>query len=540
MNFGPVQRILGALLMAFSIFMLPPLFVSYLYSADGFGDLLDLSFLLHGDGAAGAFIEAFGVIFIAGALLWYPTRAMAARGKADLKIRDGFLVVSVFWLGLGLAGSIPLLASEQPQMSVTDAVFESISGLTTTGATVLSGLDDLPRSILFYRQLLQWLGGMGIIVLAVAVLPMLGIGGMQLYRAETPGPVKDSKLTPRIAKTAKSLWAIYLIITVACGVAYWLAGMDTFDAIAHSFSTVAIGGFSTHDASMGYFEQHAIHTVAIVFMLIAGANFSLHFLAWDRIRLSFPLYFRAWRLHRRKTEGVRPLSEHLARVREYVGGIPKIYGRDAEFHAYAKILLALSLVVVLYLHFDQTYETWGESIRVGLFQVVSIGTTTGFTTADFSIWHGALPVLLILASFVGGCAGSTGGGMKVIRWLLIFKQGNRELLRLLHPSAEIPVKIGGRAVPQRVMEAVWGFFATYVVVFAFMMSALMFTGLDQVTAFSAVAASLNNLGPGLGEVASNYASINPVSKWVCVLAMVMGRLEIFTLLVLITPEFWKR
>ena len=275
-------------------------------------------------------------------------------------------------------------------------------------------------------------------------------------------------------------------------------------------------------------------------MLIAGVNFSLHFLAWDRIRLSFPVYIRGWRLRRRNAESGSLIIAYFRRLGEHVGTVPGIYGRDAEFHAYTRVLLALSVVVVLYLHLDETYATWGESFRIGLFQVVSIGTTTGFTTADFSIWHGALPVLLILASFVGGCAGSTGGGMKVIRWLLIFKQGHRELLRLLHPSAEIPVKIGGRAVSQRVIEAVWGFFAAYVVVFAFMMSALMFTGLDQVTAFSAIAASLNNLGPGLGEVASNYASINPVSKWVCVLAMVMGRLEIFTLLVLITPDFWQR
>ena len=529
MGFHPVQRILGSLLMAFSFFMLPPLVVSYFSAFESSADLLRLSFLVHGDGGARAFILGFAIIFLAGVLLWYPARASASQGGRDLKIRDGFLVVSAFWLGLGIAGSVPLMVSSSPHMPLPDAVFESVSGLTTTGATVLVGLDELPRSILFYRQLLQWLGGMGIIVLAVAILPMLGIGGMQLYRAETPGPVKDSRLKPRIAKTAKALWLIYLIITVACALCYWGAGMHLFDAVCHSFSTVAIGGFSTHDASIGFFEGHAVRYVAIVFMLIAGVNFSLHFLAWERVRISLPVEIRGWRPRLRKRR--RPFS---------VNEIVRPYGHDSEFHAYIRILAGLSIFTIVYLHFDGIYADWSETVRKGLFQVVSIGTTTGFTTADFSIWHGALPVMLIFSSFIGGCAGSTGGGMKVIRWVLIFKQGYRELIRLLHPNAEIPVKLSGRPVPPRVIEAVWGFFSAYVVVFAVMLTALMFTGLDQVTAFSAVAASLNNLGPGLGEVAANYSSISPLAKWICVLAMVLGRLEIFTLLVLVTGEFWKK
>ncbi|MGD8424715.1 MAG: TrkH family potassium uptake protein [Gammaproteobacteria bacterium] len=530
MSSHPVQRILGSLLMAFSFFMLPPLFLSYFYGFRLTDDPFSLFFLVHGDGGARAFILGFAIIFLAGVLLWYPARAgrPGADGR-ELKIRDGFLVVSAFWLGLGIAGAVPLMASDSPHMPLTDAVFESISGLTTTGATVLTGLDDLPRSVLFYRQLLQWLGGMGIIVLAVAILPMLGIGGMQLYRAETPGPVKDSKLTPRIAKTAKSLWLIYLIITVLCALSYWAAGMDVFDAVCHSFSTVAIGGFSTHDASVGIFDSAAIEYVAIVFMLVAGVNFSLHFLAWERIRISLPLEIRGWRPRLR------------ARRRSFSAtGAFRHYAQDSEFHAYVRILAALALVTIVYLYMDGQYATWSESFRKGLFQVVSIGTTTGFTTADFSIWHGAVPVMLIFASFIGGCAGSTGGGMKVIRWVLIFKQGYRELIRLLHPNAEIPVKLSGRPVPPRVIEAVWGFFSAYVVVFALMLMGLMFTGLDQITAFSAVAASLNNLGPGLGDVASNYSSLTPIAKWICVLAMVMGRLEIFTLLVLVTGEFWRR
>ena len=382
-------------------------------------------------------------------------------------------------------------------------MFESISGLTTTGATILTGLDELPRSILYYRQQLQWFGGMGIIVLAVAVLPMLGVGGMQLYRAETPGPVKDSKLTPRITETAKALWYVYLSITVACGLAYWAAGMTVFDAICHSFSTVAIGGFSTHDLSMGYFNSTTIEMIAVVFMFIAGINFALHFLSFRN----------------------RTLSNYL---------------QEPEFRAYVAILCGLTVIVLLYLFVTGYYDTLHETFTRGLFQVVSVGTTTGFTTDSFAAWPGALPVILILSSFVGGCAGSTAGGMKVIRWLLMYKQGVREVRRLIHPSAEIPVKLGSRAVHYRVVDSVWGFFAVYVVVFGAIMIVLLSTGLDQVSAFAAVSATLNNLGPGLGDVATGFGSVSDVGKWLSICAMLLGRLEIFTLLVLITPAFWQR
>lgn len=483
MNLPVVTRILGLLLMLFSLTMLPPAMVSIWYD----------------EGNWPAFIDAFTVILVTGFLIWIPFR----KTHRDLRLRDGFLVVACFWIGLGLAGAIPLVMSERPLMNVTDAVFESMSGLTTTGATVLSNLDTLPRSILFYRQQLQWLGGMGIIVLAVAVLPMLGVGGMQLYRAETPGPVKDTKLTPRITETAKALWYVYLGITIMCMIAYWLAGMDLFDAVAHSFSTVAIGGFSTHDASLAYFNSPVIELIAVIFMFIGGVNFSLHFLTWRNGRVSN-------------------------------------YLLDPEFRAYATLLAALSVVVVLYLYATGEYQTLNEAFTKGLFQAVSIGTTTGYTTANYAVWPGSLPVLLILASFVGGCAGSTGGGIKVIRWLLIYKQGVREVLRLVHPSAEIPVKLGNRAVQIRVVDSVWGFFSVYIVLFGVMMIIMMATGLDQVTAFAAVAASLNNLGPGLGEVASSFTSVNDTAKWISVCGMLLGRLEIFTLLVLITPAFWQR
>ncbi len=526
MRHRPVKRILGVLLMVFSFFMIPPLLVSWYYGYQQSDGGLTTSLLLNGDGGAFAFILSFAIILVLGIGIWFPARGR--KPGRDLKIRDGFLVVSAFWLGLGIAGAVPLFISTQPEMTLIDAIFESVSGLTTTGATVLTGLGDLPRSILFYRQQLQWLGGMGIIVLAVAVLPMLGIGGMQLYRAETPGPVKDTKLTPRIKETAKALWFIYAGITLACFLSYLVAGMDVFDAVSHSFSTVAIGGFSTHDASIGYFDNPRIEMVAICFMLIAGINFSLHFVAWRRLIPKLPWTIEDWRLVRqRSTRRFQPV--------EAIRG----YFQDPEFKAYLLVIGTLSTIFIFSLHSDRTYANWSESFRHGLFQVVSIGTTTGFSTANFSVWLGALPILLIFGSFIGGCAGSTGGGMKVIRWLLMYKQGRRELVRLLHPSALVPVKLGARPVPQRVIDAVWGFFAAYVVVFVVMMVILMWTGLDQVTAFSAVAASLNNLGPGLGDVADNYAGINDISKWVCVVAMVMGRLEIFTLLVIITPEFWR-
>lgn len=482
MNWSVAQRILGLLLMMFSLTMLPPLIFSAWFK--------DQSWL--------PFVESFAIALFAGLAIWFPVR----KRRKELRLRDGFVVVASFWTVLGMAGALPLYLAETPSMSFTDAVFESMSGLTTTGATVLTGLDSLPKSILYYRQQLQWLGGMGIIVLAVAVLPMLGVGGMQLYRAETPGPVKDTKLTPRITETAKALWYVYLAFTVFCMFGYMFAGMDWFDALCHAFSTVAIGGFSTHDLSIGHFDSAVIDIVAIVFMMIAGINFSLHFFAWKNVT-----------------------------IRHYV--------QDPEVRAYIFILLVLSSIVIVSLFVLGTYSNANDSLINGLFQAVSIATTTGFTTANYAAWPGALPVLLIFASFVGGCAGSTAGGIKVIRWLLIAKQGAREIVRLVHPSAEIPVKLGQNAVPFKVVDAVWGFFSVYIVVFGIMLLAMMSTGLDQITAFSAVAATLNNLGPGLGEVAFGFMTISDTGKWISVVGMLLGRLEIFTLLVLITPTFWR-
>lgn len=483
MHFTIIQRIIGLLLMLFSLTMLPPALIGWWY----------------GDGAVLPFLDAFALTLITGLLCWLPVM----RVKKEMRLRDGFVVVVMFWTVLGLFGALPLIIAESPSVSVTDAIFESLSGLTTTGATVLVGLDALPKSILFYRQELQWLGGMGIIVLAVAILPILGVGGMQLYRAETPGPIKDTKLTPRITETAKALWYLYLGLTIVCTMAYWLAGMDIFDAVSHAFSTVAIGGFSTHDASMGYFNSALIEAIAVVFMLLSGANFGLHFVAW-------------------RTQSLSP----------YIG--------DTEFKTYFSVMVVVSAICVAYLYLTTTFSAFGSALHHGIFQAVSIGTTTGFTTAAYHTWPGFLPVLLLFLSFMGGCAGSTGGGMKVIRCLLLTKQGLRELMRLVHPNARIAVKIGSKPLDDRVIDAVWGFFSTYVAVFALMLLMLMAAGYDQITAFSAVAATLNNLGPGLGEVGSNYASINNISKWVLCVSMLLGRLEIFTLLVLITPAFWRK
>ena len=482
MNWTVVQRILGLLLMVFSLTMLPPIVWSFVYQEN--------SWL--------PFVEGFALTLLSGLAIWFPVR----RSRRDLRLRDGFLVVASFWTVLGVFGAAPLYMADSLSMSLTDAIFESMSGLTTTGATVLTNLDVLPKSILYYRQQLQWLGGMGIIVLAVAVLPMLGVGGMQLYRAETPGPVKDTKLTPRITGTAKALWLVYLSFTILCGASYWLAGMNMFDAICHAFSTVAIGGFSTHDASIGYFNSPAIELIAIIFMLAAGVNFSLHFFAWRNMQISH-------------------------------------YTSDHEFNAYIVYVLAVSVTVAGLLLWYGTYAAPTDSILNGVFQAVSIATTTGFTTADYASWPGAIPVLLIFASFIGGSAGSTAGGIKVIRWLLIFKQGFRETVRLVHPSAEIPVKLGNHAVSIRIVDAVWGFFSVYIIVFGIMLLGMMATGLDQVTAFSGVAATLNNLGPGLGDVASGFSTVPDAAKWIAVIGMLLGRLEIFTLLVLFTPTFWR-
>ena len=482
MHFSIAAKILGVLLTLFSSTLLIPLTVAV------FAD----------DTTITGFAYAFALTFSSGLVLWLPFRSR----QRELRIRDGFLVTSMFWTILGLYGSLPFALTEALDVSPMDAVFESISGLTTTGATVLSGLDDMPASILLYRQLLQWLGGIGIIVIAVAILPMLGIGGMQLYRTEIPGPSKDTKLTPRIAGTAKALFVVYLVLTVLCGLAYHLAGMTAFDALCHALSTVAIGGFSTHDASMGFFDSNAILLICSLFMLISGISFGMHYIAWSR-----------------RTLGA--------------------YRNDSETRFYLNAIALCTVITCGFLLASATFSV-EDSLVHGLFQTISIVTTTGFATQDFSVWPLFLPIMLIMFSFMGGCVGSTGGGIKAMRLMLIYKQGLREMKQLVHPHAVIPLKVGNRRVEANVVSAVWSFFAVYTFVFIVLMLVMMATGLDFLTAFSAMAATLNNLGPGLGEVAANYSSVSNVGKGILCLAMLLGRLEIFTLLVLFTPAFWRR
>lgn len=484
MAFRSIIRIVGLLIGLFSFTMLPPVFVASIYN-DGGGD---------------DFLTAFAITLFISFLLWAPNR----NRKTELRIRDGFLIVVIFWVTLGSVGAIPFLMSSRLDMNIASAFFESFSGLTTTGATVIENLDNLPKSILFYRQMLQWFGGMGIIVLAVAILPMLGIGGMQLYRAETPGPIKDSKMTPRIAETAKALWYIYLCLTVACMLAFWLAGMSLFDALGHSFSTVSIGGFSTHDASIGYFESDIINIITVVFLLISGVNYALHFRAFSAPKFSLSLY-----------------------------------KKDPEVRMFLSIQIILTLICFITLMNHQVYSSIERTFSQSLFQAVSISTTAGFSTTSFANWPLFLPVLLVLASFIGGCAGSTGGGLKVIRILLLNLQGLRELKRIVHPKAVYKIKLANKAVPDRVVDAVWGFFSTYALVFILCMLALAMTGMDELSSFSATVAMLNNLGPGLGQVAVHFNEVNDSSKWIMIVAMLFGRLEIFTLLVLFTPIYWK-
>ena len=482
MHYRAIIRILGLLVALFSVTMIPPAIVSLIYE----------------DGSGLPFFLAFILCILTGCAFWYPNRSH----RQDLRAREGFLIVVLFWSVLASFGAIPFILLEQPSMTVTDAFFESFSGLTTTGATVIEGIDFLPHSVQFYRQQLQWLGGMGIIVLAVAILPILGVGGMQLYRAETPGPVKDSKMTPRIADTAKHLWYIYLSLTTACTLAYWFAGMNWFDAICHSFSTIAIGGFSTHDASLGYFDSPVVNAICALFLIIAAFNFSLHYAAAS-------------------------------------GRSLKGYWQDPELKAFLFIQAALISVCFMVLVFHNHFSDAEEALDQAVIQAVSISTTAGFATTDVANWPSFLPILLIFSSFIGGCAGSTGGGLKVIRVYLLFLQGKREIDRLIHPKAVYSVKLGERAMPDRVVEAVWGFFSAYAIVFVVIMIGLIATGLDNITAFTATAATLNNLGPGLGSVAGTFADVSDGGKWLLVTAMLFGRLEVFSLLVLFSPTFWR-
>lgn len=483
MHYNVIFRILGILLMIFSLTMLVPLAVSLFYA----------------DGAHAAFISSFLVTFSVGFIIWVPVY----KASSDLRIRDGFLITSLFWIVLSSFGALPFILDSHLDIPFSHALFESVSGLTTTGATALVGLDNLPKSILYHRQQLHFMGGIGIVLIAVAVLPMLGIGGMQLYKAETPGPVKDSKLTPRITQTAKYLFFIYVTLNVLCAASYWLAGMNLFDAIGHSFSTIATGGFSTHDASMGYFQSPTIWLITSFFMFVSGFSFTLHFFTFSRGQLSQ-------------------------------------YFSDSESKFYTGYLLFGIAVISLGLYFFKVNDDINYFFIHAIFQVVSIATSTGYSSTDYNSWPSFLPMFLFLLSFIGGCAGSTGGGMKVIRIILMAKQGLRELKQLIHPGAIIPIKLKRRPVPNSVLSAVWSFVAVYLLLVVIIVLSLQATGLDFYSAVAATCASLNNMGGGLGDVASSYRDTTDAAKYIMIIAMLLGRLEIFTLLVLFTPAFWRK
>lgn len=481
MKFPYTTRILGTLLMLFSFAQIFPGFLAYFFE--------ERDFVYN-------FIVTGFVTFLIGCFLFF----LASEKNGDLRTKDGFIITIFFWTVLGFFGSIPFYLAELEGVSYTDSLFESISGLTTTGATVLVGLDDMPKSLLFYRQLLQWLGGMGIIVLAVAVLPLLGVGGMQLYKAETPGPLKDSKLTPRITETAKALWFVYLSMTISCSILYKYFGMSWFDAVCHAFSTISIGGFSTHDDSFAFFSNSGLRWTAIIFMVISGINFALHYLAWTKKRLFHYFY-------------------------------------DSEVKLYLSLLTSTALITYLTLYFSE--NIYDEMVVDSVFQAVSIGTTTGFLTSNYSNWPLFVPIMLLIAAFIGACAGSTGGGIKVIRALILIRQGSSEITKLIHPNAVVTIKFGRKSLDPRVSESVWGFFAVYVATFLIILMFLLSQSNDFLTAFSAVGATLNNLGPGLGAVSENYKEITDGSKLALCIAMLLGRLEIFTLLLLFTPAFWR-
>ena len=483
MQLSIVSKTIGLLLMVFSFAQLPPLVIDLIYSE---GEYL-------------SFVYSFALTVLGGLILWWPFKGV----KKDFRLREGVLIVVCFWIVLSLFGTLPFLITDSiSNLSFSDAFFESMSGLTTTGSTVLSQLDDLPKSILFYRQQLQWLGGIGIIVLAVAVLPLLGVGGMELYHAESSGIAKD-RLTPKLRNTAIALWKIYLSLTLLCAVGYFLSGMSVFDAISHSFSTVAIGGFSTHDGSIGYFNSAAIESIAMIFMFLAGINFSLHFVAWNN----------------------RSLVDYI---------------KDSEFKTYAMVLICSSIIVISVLSLNGEYESANETLRHSLFQTISIATTTGFTSQNYSSWPAAIPVFLIMMSFIGACVGSTGGGIKVVRILVMFRLGMKEIHKFIRPNAQVSVKLNKSSINEKALVSVLGFFSLYAISFFIILMLLMFAGLDQVTAYSATAATMNNLGPGLGDVAQNYGSVGEAAKWILSFSMLIGRLEVLTIIAIFHRAFWRQ
>ena len=456
--------------------------------------------LIYGDGLLVDFVAAALICLGSGAVLWTATR----RNKRELRSRDGFLLVSLAWILMSAIATVPLMLG-LPGLSFTDAFFETMSGLSTTGATVIVGLDDLAPSLNMWRGALHWFGGMGIIVLVVAILPMLGVGGMQLYKAETPGPVKNDKLTPRITQTAKALWVVYVLITASCVVSLRVAGMDWFDAVFYAFSTLSLGGFATHDASIGYYDSLAIELVLIFFMLLSALNFSRHFLAWQQKSL-------------------------------------QAYATDSEAKAMLAVIAIAILAVTAFIWYDGVYDSFWTALRHVSFNLVALAMTCGFVTQDYAVWPIFAPMIMLMLSCYSCNTGSTGGGIKMFRTLVLFRQAGRELMLLVHPQAIRPVKIGGQVVQNHIVFAVLAFVVLYFGAVVVLTFALLASGLDFMSSFSAIIATINNAGPGLGVVgpAGNYQGLTDFQTWVCSLAMLLGRLEIFSFLVLLTPSFWRK
>jgi trk system potassium uptake protein len=479
----PILPVLGLIAMAMSLSHLLP---------------IATALALH-DGTAPIFAASMGVNALFGFCLWLLTR----RYRRELQLREGILFIALVWAGGALFASVPLYFGIG--LSVTDAVFEAMSALTATGATLLSDLDTLPPSMNVWRAELQWLGGMGVIVLVVAVLPMVGVGGRQISKAEIPGPMKDDQLTPRMTQTAKGLWLVYFALTGACFLAYWAAGMDWLDALIHSFTTLSLGGFSSHDASIGYFDSLAIEIVAIVFMTLAGINFATHFRVWQTKRL------RTWRA-------------------------------DTELPYYLAVLTFSVLGITGFLWMNEVYADFATALRYAAFNTVSVATNTGYATVDYASWPVFAPLwLMFLGTFVA-CSGSAGGGIKMIRAIILFRQMYRELTQLAHPKAVSPLKINDRVVPNQVVFAVLAFFFAWLSTLVGVTLLLTFSGLDVLTAFSASVASLNNIGPGLHEVgpSTNFAGLTDFQTWVCSITMLLGRLELLTVLVILAPSFWRK
>ena len=478
MNPKSILNLFSVLILFFSFSFVFPILISIIFN----------------DGAFYIFLKTFISISLVGVVGLMLTRNI----NNELSQKDGFVIIVMFWVVLCFAGSIPFYLSG---MSIIDSFFESMSGITTTGATVISNIDALPESILFYRQMLQWMGGMGLIVLAIAVMPLLGIGGGQIYKTEIPGAMGEQRLTPRIKETAQALWSIYLGLTIVCALLYYLGGMSMFDAVSHAMSTVAIGGFSTHNESIGYFNSTTIEIICIVFMLLSAFSFTLHYFA----------------IYRRK---------------------PLKYFYDPEFRFFFSILL-LVLIVSFLINLLSNYEN-GPSYKEIVFHSVSMITTTGFSISDTSNWPLSISFLLLIGAFIGACSGSVGGGVKSWRVMIMLNHAYSNIMKIIHPNSVISLKIGSRSVDDEVATSVWGFFSIYVISFMILLLAVLTSGLDLESAFSAVGACLNNLGPGLGVVSENYSNLSAFTKSTLAFAMLLGRLEIFTLLVILTPMFWAK